>query len=449
MEEPKKSNKLHKQISNIRFRFRTFVKNNFSKYFGFEHDVDVTDELQVLVRRNIVMKNFIFISNIIYTILLTIVSIFLKDPLNWLFTAISFLATAPVNILLKKLIYYDTKNITRQNVAMYIASLYIFLVSILLYLRVYSFASLEIGGYLLLFYSLVVVSLYQDRKLLSGLFFGFLAGITIVHITCTYPIFQAISDNNLSFASFWPWFFGTSLDTGYFGGLLLRTLVFILFYFVLFTIVSIANYMQDKRVEELKQKKQVQQDFANIVRDIFGILVASANIATETKARYVQAIAKKLCIYCNLNEEESKMVEVYSTIQLEYAKLYDLVNVNIDEIVRNYEEVHQKTKQASLIARRLQLAQKASDIVRSYFEQTFDESRIQEFNKIQPQIEAQIILLSEVYIILREPNSYKRPQSNAVSLEQIRKHFYLYFDAFVVERFLANDQEIKIIYENF
>jgi hypothetical protein len=178
-------------------------------------------------------------------------------------------------------------------------------------------------------------------------------------------------------------------------------------------------------------------------------LVTSANIVDEVKAKYVDTISRKLCIYCNLNEDESKIVTMYSTIHLEYEKLYDLVNVNIDEIVRNYEAVHEKTLQASLIARRLQLASKAQDIVRSYFEQTADPQRTIELNKIQPEIESQIVLLSDVYIILREPNSYKRPQSNAITIEQIKKHFAQYFDAFVIERFIANEQEIKSIYENF
>ena len=37
----------------------------FERNFSFEHGVDLNDEVEVLFRRNIVIKNIIFISNIV------------------------------------------------------------------------------------------------------------------------------------------------------------------------------------------------------------------------------------------------------------------------------------------------------------------------------------------------------------------------------------------------
>ena len=47
----------------------------FSKFFGFEEGVDVTNDVALLVRRNIVIKNIIFVSNILYGIMLFILSL--------------------------------------------------------------------------------------------------------------------------------------------------------------------------------------------------------------------------------------------------------------------------------------------------------------------------------------------------------------------------------------
>jgi len=446
MEEKKP--RLNVRIKATRRSFRNWFSRQFTKFFGFESGIDITDEASMMVRRNVVMKNIIFVSGIIYTILLTITSIFLKDPINWLYTVISFLITFPINMVLKRLIFFDTKNTTRQNVAMYLASLYIFLASILIYIRLYNVAVLEIGGYLLIFYSLVVISLYQDKKLLSGLFVMLLFGMTVIHITCTYPIFQAINDNDLTMGSFWGWFFGNALNDGIFGGLLLRTLVFILFYLVLFAIVSISSYIQEKRIEELNQKKMVQQDFSNIIKNVFSILAPNLNIINPNKAKYVNLLSVALCNYCSLTETQTRHISEYSVMQLEYNDIYEVVNTNLDEVTKNYLAVQDKIQRASMIAKRIQLASKASDIVRSFYEQTLDQNTIEAYNKIQPELESQIILICDIYITLREPNSYKRPESHNTTIERLNKHFKVFFDDFIFERFIINNNAICQIYEN-
>ena len=47
----------------------------FSKFFGFEEGVDITNDTSLLVRRNIVIKNIIFMSNVVYSLILIFLSL--------------------------------------------------------------------------------------------------------------------------------------------------------------------------------------------------------------------------------------------------------------------------------------------------------------------------------------------------------------------------------------
>ena len=49
-------------------------KTFFARFFGFEQGVDITDDVAVLFRRNVVIKNIILVSNLMYAILLFILS---------------------------------------------------------------------------------------------------------------------------------------------------------------------------------------------------------------------------------------------------------------------------------------------------------------------------------------------------------------------------------------
>src|SRR5690554_1720533 len=111
----------------------------FSRFFGFDAGIDVTNDVMVLNRRNIVIKNIIFLSNLIYSGLFLAISLFGADnPANWLITALSLPITFSINQLLAKLINLDPNDLTKQQVAMYVASFYMFLSSILVYLRVFT-----------------------------------------------------------------------------------------------------------------------------------------------------------------------------------------------------------------------------------------------------------------------------------------------------------------------
>ena len=101
--------------------------------FGFESGIDITNDNQVLYRKNVVIKNIIFVSNLIYTLIFTIISFGEKS--NWLLTILMFPVTFLVNHALKKTITKDPNDKMTQTVAMYLASFYMFLSAIIIYFK--------------------------------------------------------------------------------------------------------------------------------------------------------------------------------------------------------------------------------------------------------------------------------------------------------------------------
>ena len=93
------------------------------------------------------------------------------------------------NKLLTNLINLDHNDKTKQQIAMYVSSFYIFLSAMLVYLRIYGGvndegvnpnAIFETAAYVLIFYALVQISLYQDKRLLSSSFISLLGVVTII-----------------------------------------------------------------------------------------------------------------------------------------------------------------------------------------------------------------------------------------------------------------------------
>lgn len=174
---------------------KNYTKNFFSRLFGFESDIDITDDVMVLHRRNIVIKNIIFLSNIIYSIILVFIASVNKEPSDWLFSALSFPFTFFLNNVINRLIFGERHDKTKQEVAMYVEAIYLFISSILIYARL--FYNFETVAYILIYYSVVVISLYQSRRLILWTFQGMIAGITFIHFVLTYSITEDYRGMNI------------------------------------------------------------------------------------------------------------------------------------------------------------------------------------------------------------------------------------------------------------
>lgn len=420
-------------------------KGFFARFFGFEQGVDITDDVAVLYRRNVVIKNIIFLSNIIYTVLLFILSVSSEGQVtDWVITIIAFPLTYVINRLLRKLINMDPHDKTKQMVAMYVAGFYIFFSSVLIYARLYRIAHFETGAYILMYYAVVVISLYQERKLLSSSFQGLLALLTAIHLIWTYSL-QGLVDG-LTFTAFLPVF----IRSPEFSDILLRTLLFILFYFVVYAIVSMGQYMQEERKKELIKRRQVQGDFTHIVGDLFSVVFSTSYSLMDKRHAYqVQQMSVKLAHFYGLSTMKIDEMNVYAMIHLQYQEIKNMINEMNTFDEQNYDVLKEKTELGSKIAKRMQLAQKCEDIARAHIEDTANEKFLKDMLVIQPDIESQIILLADLYITMRIATSYKRPLAHSTVLKLFQNELGNYFDYELKERFLKFHDEFLDMYDNF
>lgn len=420
------------------------TKSFFSRLFAFEENIDITDDVIVLHRRNLVIKNIIFLSNIVYSILLFLIAFTTKEPSDWLFSVLSFPLTFFINNVIKRLIFGDRHDKTKQEVAMYVLSLYMFLSSILIYARLYQNQTFETAAYILLYYAIVVVSLYQSRRLIMWVFQGMLAAITVIHFVWTYSINRTYA--GMSLGEFLNAFIPTKEAVDIF----LRTTLFIIFMVVVYAIVSIGSYMQEQRKQELIKRREVQTDFTNIVSDLFSVVLSSKkNFLDRQHVDLVYQMSEKLAGYFGLSHDQIDYIKTYSKIHLKYKEVEGLVGNHMAEDESKFEMLKEKTNLGTQIAKRLQLAQKAEDIARAHVEGVATLQFSQEMNEIQPQIESQVILLCDLYVTMRSGKSYKRPYPNQTTIQLFEKVFLPYFDYFLVERFLKFKNEFEKTFNEY
>lgn len=424
---------------------KSLGKGVYAKYFGFEQGVDITDDVAVLFRRNVVIKNIVFVSNIMYSIILFLLSLSTQDQVtDWIVTFIAFPLTYVINNILKKLIYLDPLDKTKQSVAMYVSAFYIFFSSILIYARLYEKDYFETAAYILMYYAIVVISLYQERKLLSSSFQGLLALLTVIHFIWTYNIEKLVGGETI--VEFLPRF----IKLPQFGDILLRTLLFILFYFVVYAIVSMGQYMQEERKKELIKRRQVQGDFSHIVGDLFSVVFSSSyTLMDKRHASQVQLMSEKLADYYGLPHEKILQMNQYALIHLQYQEIKNILNDMNTYDEQTYDVLKEKTELGSKIAKRMQLAQKCEDIARAHVEGTANDKFLKDMLSIQPEIDAQIILLADLYITMRGAKSYKRPMNHNNVLKYFHDDLGHYFDHELKERFLKFHDEFAEMYNNF
>ncbi len=418
------------------------IKNNkfFSNTFGFESGIDITDDTKVLYRKNIVIKNIIFISNLIFTLMFAFLSFGEKS--NIVLTFILFPVTFLVNSGLKKTINKNPNDITTQTIASYIACFYMFLLSIVIYfkLKYGSIDYLKECGYILIYYSLAVCSFYQNKKLLKTVFEWVLALVTILHFTVTYEIIfsEMASDLGLFFKEFFV--------SNAFKDILIRTILLCVFMLVLYAIVSMSGYMQEERKKELMKRREVQEDFTNVVTKIFEVTLDNSSRSEEDKesVRIVSKMAKRLAELLSMPEEECQQIENFAKIHIERSVNFLPDGANEDE---KFALLREQTNLGSIIISRLQLERKCEHIIRS----TFEESNTQEFvlrmNRIQNEIQAQLILICELYVTMRSIKSYKKAYNHKLTMQYMTEQFSVYFDGNVFDRFVRFKDEFEKIFD--
>ena len=420
----------------------------FERNFSFEHGVDLNDEVEVLFRRNIVIKNIIFVSNIVYSIILLLVS--MGDPSNgnWLWTVIPFPLTFVINQTIKKIIFSENKDLIRQQIAMYMCSFYMFLSAIFVYIKLKSGVT-TVGyseaGYMLLYYSLVVISLYQDTKMLKNVFGWMFAIVTTLHFTMTHSLVDYASDGFISFIK------NITSDEDLLLNLkdiLFRTLVMLIFMLAIYVITAIGEKMSNERVAELNKRKEIQEDFKNVVTNLYDVLL-------ETKVGYDDN-SGQLPLLANM---VAKLASLYSLSPQKCEEIVDFalynknhqLNLTIEEgsVEVQFETLREQTSIGFIVAKRMQLSQKCENIVRAHIEGWNNQEFQIKMLNMQNNIESQIILICDMYIALRSVKSYKRPYPHKHVIEYLEKEFKIYFNNDLFNRFIKFEKDFETMYNEY
>ena len=129
-----------------------------------------------------------------------------------------------------------------------------------------------------------------------------MAVVTILHVTVTYNVLfsEAAKDVleilKVIFVS----------DVG--RDILLRTILLGLFMIVLYSIVSIGEFMQEERKNELIKRRQVQEDFTNVVTKIFDVTL-DRDLMLEGLARELIRAAQVMRKSANFNVEDRIQID--------------------------------------------------------------------------------------------------------------------------------------------
>lgn len=434
-------------LNQIKEKLKNKIKNNtlFSRFFGFESGIDITDDNQVLYRKNQVIKNIIFVSNMLYTIIFAVAAFGESSWQNWLLTILFFPITFFVNNALKKLIVKGPTDKMAMTIAMYLSCFYMFLSGIVVYIKL-KFGQpqyLSEVGYILLYYSLTVCAFYQDKKLIKNIFLWVLVLTTVLHLAVTYSIVSEATEYTDAFT-----FVKDYISNDKFRDICLRSVLLAVYMVILYAYVVMANYMQDERKKELVKRRSVQDDFTNVVTKIFDVTLYNSKVLTDEDKHDIEISAimsRKLASLLSYTPTEADSIYDFARIEITTDIDFKLdESLNEDE---RFEKLKNQTEVGSKLISRLQLSRKCEDIVRAAMEQTDNDLFIKKEREIQKEEESQIVLICELYVTLRSVKSYKRAYNHTNSISFMEKQCKIYFDSLIFDRFIKFASDFETIYD--
>ncbi len=447
-------------------KFKNLISKSFSKLFGFENNVVITDDLNVLTRRNTVIKNIIFLFNLFLFLLMLIISLSKiglegLDPkvvqnrtiINWSITVATFPFLFVFNFLLKRMIQpskaSQTQNrdvaIHKQKIAQYFIISYLFIAVSLFYLKVnitplffrnglyqnktLAFVVLETFSYSLFYVVLTIICLYQDRKAFSysaAFLFGIL---TIMHIFVTNRFYAFTDLKDL---------LNSLVDV------ILRSLVFILYSLVLRALTIISETIQHDRIHEKVQRARLQDEFISLTSDLFGVVLNSA-LTDISYLEFLTKIANRLGELMGLSVANLNTLVSYCQYLDNHANFTALLNQETLKSL-SQSELTTKVQNGAVIAKRIQLAKKAVEIVRTSIESGISKTFVEKQNQIQNTVISQIILTADIYCIMRMSTAYKTACSHSETIAHFKETFRYFISEDIFTRFIDFNQEFETLY---
>ncbi len=445
-----------------------WISRKITERFNFEAGVDILDDTSVLFRRNKVNRNILVLINFVF-ILFTFIGN--QEP-NYAIIILFSILMFTINRTLKKVINEKPRTLLKQQMAMYIGSIYILVASIAVYtklrisagnlsiaeavglgdsqgiVRYMTDISISQAGYLLIYFALVVISLYQDNNLLRILFRWVFVFMTGLHIIVMYPLYEISG----GLSGFYNYLFVTHANVTI--DIVLRTITLVVFYIALYSSVSIGQMMNNKRKEELVKRRDMEKDFTAVVGDVFDVIgVFNSHTINQSKndVHRVAELASRLANILGLSSNVCTEIYEYSVIHIDRVKDLSILEYEGKETLteRDYAVIREKTILGSVVIKRLQLNQKSEDIVRVHFEKTVDSTFTEKMKRVQRSQEGQVILLAEIYDILRQERNYKSELKHKRAVDLLQLEFKEYFEPYILDRFLKYQMEFEAFYDSY
>lgn len=450
-ENLKYANEGHNRLSVFFFKVRQF----FISRFSFENGVDILDETSVLFRKNWVMRNILWVTNLVFLLFTLIGTEGTDRKVNLIVSFAFFLVMFFTNQTIRKIITQEPQTLHKQQLGEYISGFYILMMAVAVYIKLRltlgndpaeGFFSITQAGYSLIYFALVVLVLYQDPKLLGLIFKITIIVMTIIHLTILYPVHEYAT----SFVTMWHYIRGPILTD-----LILRTLVLAVFMIGLYSTALISDDMNNKRKAELIKRRQMEKDFKAVVSDVFDVISVYKHRNDEKiekiqrgAGKRIAEMAAKLGHFLGYSPKLCQEIFDFSTIHIDKRDFLSLSDYDQKEVLdeADFKRIREKTIIGSIIIKRLQLEKKGEDIVRAHFEKTADPDFTKEMNAIQNNRESQVILIAQIYDILRQNRNYKRDLKHARAIDLIQLEFYPYFDPQIVDRFVKYSDDFEAIY---
>lgn len=453
------------------------IWKKLSDKFNFEAGVDILDDTSVLYRRNIVNKNILMVTNVVLIIFTLIGN---QNP-NYIVIAGFAIVMLAINTTLKKIIHEEPRTLLKQQLAMYIGSVYILFASFGVYIKLVVSArkltiidvlrdtgldvasqeteilnriflvatdtSIAQAGYILIYFALVVIALYQDATLLRVLSKFVIVLMTILHIFILYPLYEyggivdlynfLVVDN-----------YNVSID------IILRTILLVVFFIALYSSVTIGEMMNNKRKQELIKRRELEIDFKAVVGDVFDVIgVFNSNTINQNieDVHRLAELASRLASVLGLSANVCTEIYDYSIIHIEKVSALSILEYEGKEVLneKDYQVIREKTILGSVIIKRLQLNQKSEDIVRVHFEKTVEPGFTERMKRVQRSQEGQIILLAEMYDILRQNRNYKNRLKHTRAIDLLQLEFKEYFEPYILDRFMKYQTEFETFYDKY
>jgi response regulator RpfG family c-di-GMP phosphodiesterase len=205
--------------------------------------------------------------------------------------------------------------------------------------------------------------------------------------------------------------------------------------------------MQDERKKELAKRRKVQDDYTNVVTQIFDVTLSSEKITEEEKkeADILAIMVKKLSSLLSLSPEKCDEVVNYSRLHIDKKVDFSFQNIQSDE--EKFLAIREQTELGSKLISRLQLKRKGEDILRATFEGSDDDTFIRHEREIQNELESEIILICDLYVSMRSVKPYKKAYNHKNTIAYMEKSFKIYFDPMVYDRFTRYSSDFEKIFD--